>query len=287
MKKITIVIDFDDTIVTNNYPSIGELKVGAKRVINKLYDEGHTIIINTCRVNEYEDEARKALNDNGIKYHYLNENSEELIEKYNMDCRKISGDIYIDNKNLGTKIISWDDIEQKIDYYINHKPIIFAIVGESGSGKTTLVDYIERQHNIPMIQSYTDRPKRYEDEIGHTFVTKEEYNNLSKEDMIAETQFGEYRYCCLKQDVQPYNTYVIDEREMINLTKNKDYEVVSIMVKRDIEKRKLAVTEERLKRDEGKFGQYHDYSYCIMNNCRLEDMIKKMDDILVFMLNDR
>ena len=35
-----IAIDFDGTIVENDYPRIGKLKANAKITINKLYDSG-------------------------------------------------------------------------------------------------------------------------------------------------------------------------------------------------------------------------------------------------------
>ena len=36
----------------------------------------------------------------GIKYHYFNENFPHLIDRYGGDTRKISADIYIDDKCL-------------------------------------------------------------------------------------------------------------------------------------------------------------------------------------------
>ena len=282
-----IVIDFDGVIVSDKYPKIGELKRHSKQVINKWYDEGHIIIINTCRTNKYAQDVKDFLQTVGIKYNFLNENDPSLIEKYDTDCRKIGGDIYIDDKNLGCKIVYWKSIEKQVDNFLNHKPYIICIVGESGSGKTTLADYIESQHGIPSIQSYTDRPKRHPNETGHTFVTKEEYNKFSTEDMVASAKFGDYRYCCLKKDLKPYNVYVIDELAMMNLVKNNDYNVLTIRLKRSEDKRIKSVGEERVKRDEGKFGYYHDYSYCIVNDTTIEEMYDKIDRRLDFSLNGR
>ena len=61
---------------------------------------------------------------------------------------------------------------------------------------------------------------RYPGETGHTFVTKEEFDTFSHDDMIAYTEFGGHRYCCLKKDVLDFNTYVIDERGLIYLMQN-------------------------------------------------------------------
>lgn len=100
--KRILVIDFDGTIAKNDYPKIGEIKKNAKHYINKLYDEGYGIVINTCRSGIFEADAINFLNNTGIKYHYINCNFPHLIEKYGADCRKISGDIYIDDRCLFT-----------------------------------------------------------------------------------------------------------------------------------------------------------------------------------------
>jgi hydroxymethylpyrimidine pyrophosphatase-like HAD family hydrolase len=109
-----IAIDFDDTIVYNGYPGIGELKPNAKKIINKLYNEGYIIIIWTCRENEKEKDVINFLNKNNIKYHFINENVKEIKEKYG-DTRKVNADIYIDDRNI-LGIPSWDEI-----YKIIHK----------------------------------------------------------------------------------------------------------------------------------------------------------------------
>lgn len=103
-----IAIDFDDTIVSNNYPKIGNLKENAKKIINKLYKEGNIIIIWTCRHDKKLQDVITFLKDNEIKYNYINENENELIKKYG-DTRKVNADIYIDDKNLGG-IPNWNTI---------------------------------------------------------------------------------------------------------------------------------------------------------------------------------
>jgi len=65
------------------------------------------------------------------------------------------------------------------------KKKILCVVGKSGVGKTTSVEYIEFQHFVPMIQSYTDRQPRYKDENGHTFLSKYKFDTINTDDMIA------------------------------------------------------------------------------------------------------
>jgi hydroxymethylpyrimidine pyrophosphatase-like HAD family hydrolase len=102
-----ISIDYDDTIVYADYPNIGVIKPFAALVINQLYSEGHTIIINTCRSGEHETAAAQYLTDKGVKFHHINENHPDNIAQYDSDSRKIFADVYIDDKQLGGLPDNW------------------------------------------------------------------------------------------------------------------------------------------------------------------------------------
>jgi hypothetical protein len=111
-----IAIDFDNTIVEQKYPNIGNLKPSAKEIINKLYYEGFVIVIWTNRSNKRLDErqdlteAVNFLNENKIKYDEVNRNSK--IVKYGC-YPKIYADIYIDDRNL-FHIDDWNIIYDEI-----------------------------------------------------------------------------------------------------------------------------------------------------------------------------
>ena len=109
MKSLRLAIDFDNTIVEEEYPAVGKLIEGSKEYINKLYDDGHTITINTCRTGLEEGIAQTFLKEAGINYHWINCNRPEDIRQYLKDCRKISADVYIDDKNIGG-IPPWNEI---------------------------------------------------------------------------------------------------------------------------------------------------------------------------------
>ena len=109
-KKLILSIDFDGTIAELSWPEVGPLRKDADTYINLLYNEGHTIIINTCRTGKYEGLAQDFLEYHGIKYHYINSNEPELIKIYRQDCRKISADIYIDDKCLMGLPDTWEEI---------------------------------------------------------------------------------------------------------------------------------------------------------------------------------
>jgi hypothetical protein len=53
---VILAVDFDGTIVKDEYPGIGKALPGAIQAINELYDDGYCIIINSCRAREREDE---------------------------------------------------------------------------------------------------------------------------------------------------------------------------------------------------------------------------------------
>ena len=95
-----IAIDMDGTIVQNKWPEVGPLRWGAKPVIRWLKRRGHTLILFTCREGKLLNEAIDYLYANRIYLHYYNENTRERIEQFGGDCRKISADLYLDDKGL-------------------------------------------------------------------------------------------------------------------------------------------------------------------------------------------
>lgn len=105
-----IALDFDNTIVYDKYPEIGELKPNAKQIINLLYNRGHKILIWSCRGKTSEVEAIKFLEKEGVKFHTFNANLQERIEFYDHDSRKLGYDVLIDDRNLGGIPDDWDDI---------------------------------------------------------------------------------------------------------------------------------------------------------------------------------
>lgn len=107
-----IAVDFDGTIVENKYPQIGDINWKAREVINDFYNSGGYIVINTCRVGEYERQAILKLHESGVKFHTVNANIPFVIAKYGVDCRKISADMYIDDRNFGG--VDWDAIEKEL-----------------------------------------------------------------------------------------------------------------------------------------------------------------------------
>lgn len=99
---------------------------------------------------------------------------------------------------------------------------LYLFVGKSASGKTTIADMLEQTHGLVQVNSYCTRPPRYEGEIGHIFVTEEEFKNLGK--LAAYTFYHGYKYGTTFQQLDKCSIYVIDVAGVDTLLKNsQDY----------------------------------------------------------------
>jgi guanylate kinase len=87
-----------------------------------------------------------------------------------------------------------------------NKPL-YCFVGKSASGKTSVANDLE-VYGFTQLWSYTTRPKRYEFETGHTFITDENFSKL--ENIIAYTEYNGYKYCATKEQIDAADIYVID-----------------------------------------------------------------------------
>lgn len=88
-----------------------------------------------------------------------------------------------------------------------NKPL-FLFVGRSASGKTTIANILEEKYGYKQVSSYTTRPPRYDGEIGHIFVSKEEFDNLGE--LAAYTYYNGNHYGTTVEQLKEYDIYVID-----------------------------------------------------------------------------
>ena len=179
-----------------------------------------------------------------------------------------------------------DDIHE--NDILKMKPIIICIVGESGVGKTYVANYLEDKHGIPMIESRTTRPPRYEGERGHTFISEEEFKSYREEDMIAFTQFGKYNYCCLISNVpDSQSCYVIDEFGLLYLRENfsDKFTIFAIRMFATDHLRERHVSKERMERDKGKFTLDQTHFDAYLDNTYDDKTQKKVDHLLSRLLN--
>ena len=97
MRK-AIAVDFDGTLCENRYPKIGEPNT---ELIGQLIEEqknGADIILWTCRTGKLLTAAVTWAKQQGLRFDYVNRNTKERIRAYKSDCRKISADVYIDDR---------------------------------------------------------------------------------------------------------------------------------------------------------------------------------------------
>lgn len=111
------------------------------------------------------------------------------------------------------------------------RPLIL-LVGKSGSGKTTIADYLEKSYGLKMLESYTTRAPRYPYERGHTFVTKEDFNNMPNK--VAHTLFDGNDYWATQEQCDAAGVYVIDPDGIKSLRRNynspRPYKIVYLKI---------------------------------------------------------
>lgn len=119
LKYKLFAIDFDNTIVYDAYPKIGNLIPGAKETMLKIKELGGLISIWTCRSGKHELMVKDFLDSNNIPYDYINESFEENVIMYGGDTRKVYADCYIDDKSLhfGGEPVDWDLVQSLIFTY--------------------------------------------------------------------------------------------------------------------------------------------------------------------------
>ena len=106
---MTIAVDFDGTIVEHEYPKIGKPIPFALEVLRKLqHEERHKLILWTIRGGRLLQEAIDYCEKNGIYFYAHNKNYPEE-ELQDGSSRKITADIYIDDRNIGG-LLDWNTI---------------------------------------------------------------------------------------------------------------------------------------------------------------------------------
>ena len=103
-----IALDFDGTVVTHEYPYVGE-DIGAVPVLKELTAAGHQLILFTMRSGKLLDEALAWFERNGIELFAVNENPEQ---KSWTSSVKVHANIYIDDCALGCPIRFEDGVRR-------------------------------------------------------------------------------------------------------------------------------------------------------------------------------
>lgn len=96
-----IAIDFDGTIARSNFPVIlGEMPYAGES-LRKLKEQGHYIILWTCRTRDNLMAAVNWMLEHRIPFDRVNDHNPENMALYGDGGNKVYAHIYIDDKNLG------------------------------------------------------------------------------------------------------------------------------------------------------------------------------------------
>lgn len=113
MKKgLEIILDFDGTVVSHEFPLIGN-DIGSVNVLKDLINEGHRLILFTIRSKYYLSESVKWFKDNNITLYGIQKNPTQHTWT---SSPKAYGQLIIDDASLG--------IPLKIDHTISSRPYV-------------------------------------------------------------------------------------------------------------------------------------------------------------------
>ncbi len=112
MKAQIIAVDFDGTIVKNEYPNIGKPLLFAFETLKKLQDQGYILILWTYRSGKKLEEAVDFCKSNGLEFYAVNKSYPEEVMSDTIS-RKVNADIFIDDRNIGG-MIGWGEIYQML-----------------------------------------------------------------------------------------------------------------------------------------------------------------------------
>ncbi len=123
MNTKIIAVDFDGTIVEDNYPQIGKEMLFAFDTLKLLQQQGYRLILWTYRHGKTLEEAIAFCQKNGIEFYAVNSSFEGEIFDHQTQSRKINADYFIDDRNIGG-FPGWGEIyeiiTQKIHFSIEN-----------------------------------------------------------------------------------------------------------------------------------------------------------------------
>lgn len=147
-----IVIDFDGTCTTHEYPKIGK-DIGAIPVLRKLVDNGHKLILFTMRSGKELQDAVDWFSRYQIPLFGINTNPTQGAWT---TSPKAYGHLYLDDAGLGCPL--------KQDYSVLPNIAGMLNIGESGYDKQSI--------ETPIGRPYVDWPKVEEMLIEKGYINK-------------------------------------------------------------------------------------------------------------------
>ncbi|MGE4465844.1 hypothetical protein [Sphaerochaeta sp.] len=107
-----IAVDFDGTLVRHDFPRIGAEAPNAFKVLRKLQDGGHKLILLTMRSEKYLQDAVDFCMERGVRFWAVNSNPEQGSWT---SSPKVYAQLYIDDMALGVPlsdgVVDWAEVD--------------------------------------------------------------------------------------------------------------------------------------------------------------------------------
>jgi hypothetical protein len=103
-----IAVDFDGTLVKNEYPQIGTPILATFDLCKRAQERGLKVILWTCRTGELLQNAIDFCESRGLVFDAVNDNVDEVKAWLDGKPRKIYADLYIDDRSAlpGSQAVS-------------------------------------------------------------------------------------------------------------------------------------------------------------------------------------
>lgn len=157
---------------------------------------------------------------------------------------------------------------------MTHLKNLYIFAGKSGSGKTSVAEYFHKTKGYVQAESYTDRQPRYDGEVGHHFVSPEEFDAL--EGKLLPVNFSDYRYAMTRELIDNADFMVLEPSGIIELKRtytDRKIFVIGLYCNKEVLISRMKMrgdAEEKIKRrishDEGFFCGMEDVCDIIVNN---------------------
>ncbi len=123
--SMVIAVDFDGTLVTHEYPKIGEEVPLAFNYLRALQTNGDRLILWTVRSGEFLEQAIEFCRNRGIEFWAVNNNPEQANWT---DSPKCYAQVYVDDASIGTPLMSQETVMPFVNWGIVG-PLLLKVVG--------------------------------------------------------------------------------------------------------------------------------------------------------------